>query len=66
MKNVSVRHLLRDTRGANMVEYIILVGLVALIALVGFDQFGRNAKEKITNQATSVSGINDKGAPAGQ
>ena len=25
--------LLRDTRGANLVEYIILVGVVALLAL---------------------------------
>ena len=34
------RHFVNDTRGANLVEYIILVGVVALIALAGFKLFG--------------------------
>src|SRR5437016_2578932 len=34
------RTLSNDTRGANLVEYIILVGVVALIALAGFKVFG--------------------------
>src|SRR6188768_3155979 len=44
--------LVRDTRGANMVEYIIVVGLVALIAIVGFTTFGGDVKQKIEDQAT--------------
>jgi pilus assembly protein Flp/PilA len=57
----SVRSLLRSTRGANMVEYIILVGLVALIAVVGFKYFGGEVQTRINNQGTAVKGINDKG-----
>ena len=49
--------LVRDTRGANMVEYIIVVGLVALIAIVGFTTFGGDVKQKIEEQGTKVQGV---------
>jgi Flp pilus assembly pilin Flp len=55
------RALLKDTRGANLVEYIILVGVVALIALAGYRIFGTNVTAKINEQAASVSGINGAG-----
>jgi pilus assembly protein Flp/PilA len=48
----------RDTRGANMVEYILLVGVVALIAIAGFKLFGGKVKDKIQEQGNSVGGIN--------
>ena len=47
----------RDRRGANLVEYIILVGVVALIALAGFKLFGSKVRQKIDNQADQVSNI---------
>ncbi len=47
-----------DTRGANLVEYIILVGVIALIAIAGFKAFGNNVRAKVDEQAGSVSGIN--------
>ena len=50
--------LLRDTRGANLVEYIILVGVIALIAIAGFKAFGNRVNDKVNEQAGSVSGIN--------
>jgi len=50
--------LLKDTRGANLVEYIILVGVVALIAIAGFKIFGKSVKEKVNEQAESVDSIN--------
>ena len=50
--------LLHDTRGANLVEYIILVGVIALIALAGFKAFGNRVNDKVNEQAGSVSGIN--------
>jgi pilus assembly protein Flp/PilA len=49
--------LARDVRGANLVEYIILVGLVALIALAGFKIFGQKVDGKIKDQAGKVDGI---------
>jgi len=55
-----LRRLVRTTRGANMVEYIILVGLVALICIGGYQLFGQKVSTKITNQGSSVEGVNDK------
>ncbi|MCU0681633.1 MAG: Flp family type IVb pilin [Polyangiaceae bacterium] len=49
--------LVRDTRGANMVEYIIMVGLVAVVAIAGFTAFGTAANTKIQGQGTSVGAI---------
>jgi len=48
---------LKDTRGANLVEYIILVGVVALISLAGFKIFGTSVTQKITDQSGKVGGI---------
>lgn len=52
-----IRHLIKDTRGANLVEYIILVGVIALIALAGFKIFGAKVMNKIQAQANKVSQI---------
>ena len=57
MKKLSLM-LVRDNKGANMVEYIILVGVIALIAIAGFKMFGGKVQEKIEQQAGSVGGIN--------
>jgi pilus assembly protein Flp/PilA len=48
---------LGDTRGANLVEYIILVGVVALIALAGFKVFGQKVNDKVKEQSDKVQGI---------
>jgi Flp pilus assembly pilin Flp len=58
LKPVAKKNLLKDTRGANVVEYIILVGVVALIAIAGFKVFGEKVEAKIGDQADAVSGIN--------
>jgi pilus assembly protein Flp/PilA len=61
-KSSSFRNLVRATRGANMVEYIILVGIVALIAIGGFGFFGDQVKERIHTQGATVSKVNaDRG-----
>ncbi len=54
-KNSSpVRNFLRATRGANMVEYIILVGVIALLAVVGFKAFSASVSTTVTKQGESV------------
>ncbi len=53
----TTKNLLADKRGANLVEYIILVGVVALIALAGFKIFGQKVNSKINDQASQVGGI---------
>ena len=54
-----LRKLVEDTRGASLVEYIILVGMVALIAFAGFKAFGTSVMNKINHQSSAVDGIND-------
>ena len=49
--------ILRDTRGANLVEYIILVGVIALIAIAGFKVFGGTIDTKIRAQATKIESV---------
>jgi len=61
MKKLSLiraKQLVKDTRGANMVEYINLVGVIALIAIAGFKLFGGKVQAKIEEQGSSVGGIN--------
>ena len=58
-----VRRLKRDTLGANMVEYIILVGVVALLAIVAFKFFNSSVRDKVNNQAKTVNGVNDGEGP---
>ena len=54
---LATRNLVKDTRGANLVEYIILVGVIALIALAGFRVFGNAVNSKIQSQAGQIGGI---------
>jgi Flp pilus assembly pilin Flp len=64
MKSIALmRRLQRDTRGANMVEYIILVGVVALLAIVAFKAFNSSVTTKVQQQAQTVSGINGTETP---
>lgn len=49
--------LLTDTRGAGLVEYIVLVGLIALAAIMGFRTLGQNINDKATTLGTQVTGI---------
>src|SRR3712207_4198563 len=50
-----------DNRGANVVEYIIVVGLIALIALAGFRFFGSSVDTKIEEQAQCVKELGECG-----
>ena len=57
IRKLQTSALVRDTRGANMVEYIIVVGLIALIAIVGFSTFGSDVKAKIEEQSGQVRNV---------
>ncbi len=52
-----------DDRGATLLEYIMLAGLVAIAAFAGFSQFGSNVQSKINTAAESVDHINTAGSP---
>ncbi|HEY0465798.1 MAG TPA: hypothetical protein VGC79_16405, partial [Polyangiaceae bacterium] len=55
-----LEQLAHDTRGAGFVEYIILVGVVALFCIGGYTYFGGKVTEKIKAQGDLVTGIKDK------
>ncbi len=52
---VIMSKLIKDTRGANLVEYIILVGVVALISIAAFKAFGGKIWDRTTKQGETVS-----------
>ena len=54
---LKIRNFFQDSRGANLVEYIILVGVIAPIAIAGFKVFGQKVKAKITEQSNKVEQI---------
>ena len=58
-----IRDFVRDARGANMVEYIILVGVVAVLAMAAFKAFGTAVQTKINDQAGVVNSVNGTTGP---
>jgi len=52
-----VRSLRKDTRGANLVEYILLVGLMAILCIVAFTAFGGALSDKVTQYTGAVTGL---------
>ena len=51
-----IKEVISDTRGS-FVEYIILTGLVALFCIAGYRVFGTSVANKVTQQASQVTGI---------
>ena len=39
--------LARDTRGATMVEYIVIVALIFLVSVVAWGELGKNVNTKV-------------------
>lgn len=54
---IKLNDIARDERGATLLEYIILVGVIALLAIGAFRAFGSSVSAKITEQTTTVGGI---------
>jgi len=54
---IQIKKFLDDNVGANLVEYIILVGVIALIAIAGFKIFGEKVDKKVQDQASKVEQI---------
>jgi Flp pilus assembly pilin Flp len=59
------RSLLRDSRGANLVEYLVVIGLVAVVAIAGFRAFGGTATSKSDQQADCVKAMDGSCGKAG-
>ncbi len=57
MTLAQINKFLKDSRGANMVEYIILVGVVAILAMAGFKYFGSSVQAKVQAQGDTVGKV---------
>jgi pilus assembly protein Flp/PilA len=57
-KIVALKNLVKDTRGATLVEYVMLAGLVALICIAAFTAFGSTIASKVHGQVTTVGALN--------
>jgi pilus assembly protein Flp/PilA len=53
-----LRKLLEDSRGASMVEYALLVVLIAIIAIVAVQIAGENVSEVFSSVADSLASPN--------
>jgi len=50
----TLKTMIRDEEGATMVEYGLLVALIALVAIVGVTLLGKNLSALFTSVAGSV------------
>jgi Flp pilus assembly pilin Flp len=57
--------LLADTRGANLVEYMVLVGLIAILTLAGWRAFGSRIDAKAEAQARCIETFSCPGGTPG-
>jgi pilus assembly protein Flp/PilA len=51
--------IFRETRGGDFIEYIIICGVVALLAIAAFTAFGKDIQAKVTEEGGKVTGIQD-------
>jgi len=45
----------RDEKGASLVEYVLLVALIAVVCIVALQLVGSNAYDKLTSVGNQVS-----------
>lgn len=58
-----LKRLLRGETGANLVEYGILIVLVALVAATGLTNLGNNLSDFFTSIGNTISGANVPSLP---
>jgi pilus assembly protein Flp/PilA len=51
--------ILKSTRGGEFIEYAVICGVVALLAITAFTTFGQDVQNKITEEGGKVTGIQD-------
>ena len=61
----ALRERLADQRGATMVEYGLVLALVAVVAMVGFTFIGNSTKDNLmcTGSAMSANTVDPDGTP---
>ncbi len=57
--------LRKDQRGAAFVEYVIVVGLIAIVCIVAFNQFGTAVQTKVNQQREAITTMGGGGTGGG-
>jgi pilus assembly protein Flp/PilA len=52
-----ISHLRRDDRGAALIEYGLLIGLIAVACVAAVTQFGQEISSALSSYAASLSSI---------
>lgn len=53
----TARELVHDRRGAAITEYLIIVGLVAIICIAAYRAFGNAIMNRVNTQTGQINGI---------
>jgi Flp pilus assembly pilin Flp len=53
----TVTRIVQDTRGSEFIEYILIAGVVALLAVAAFTTFGADIQAKIQAEGAAVTAI---------
>jgi pilus assembly protein Flp/PilA len=48
--------LVRDEEGASLVEYVLLVALIAVVCIAAITLLGQSARDKFNTTATAIKG----------
>jgi len=56
---MSLSKLIHDTRGGTLLQYLILVGCIAVPALAAYAAVGPTLAEKYARDALSIMGLED-------
>ena len=51
---MSIRRVVRDERGASLVEYALLVALIAVVCIVAVSMLGSNASTTLSSAGSAV------------
>jgi Flp pilus assembly pilin Flp len=57
MMQTTLKSLKQDTRGASFMEYVVLVGLIAIVCIAAYQAFGSAIGAKVQQFGTTVTGI---------
>lgn len=57
MLQTTLKALKQDTRGASFMEYVVLVGLIAIVCIAAYQAFGSAIGDKVQEFGNTVTGI---------
>ncbi|MFW5875979.1 MAG: Flp family type IVb pilin [Myxococcota bacterium] len=58
LENVATKHgLIRDKQGLSTVEYVIILGLIAIVAIAAWRTLGENVEGVVNDANTELEGI---------